>query len=100
MPKTAVAIALAGFVLAAVGSTSATAMQVVPLSKCVASTLSGDFIDVGWRGAGATAGAGGAAAGAGAIAWPRWLPVNPTHSEGGQRRAVIVRPLDADGRQV
>jgi hypothetical protein len=49
MPRTAIAIALAGFVLAAAGFTSATAMELVPLSKNVVSNLSGDFIDVGWR---------------------------------------------------
>ena len=42
MPKTAIAVILAGFVLAAAASTSATAMQVVPLSKDVLSNLSGD----------------------------------------------------------
>jgi hypothetical protein len=49
MPKTAIAIVLAGFVLAAAGSTSATAMQVAPLSKSVVSNLGGDFVDIGWR---------------------------------------------------
>jgi hypothetical protein len=49
MPRTAIAIVLAAFGLAAVGSTSATAMQVVPLSQCVASNLSGDIVDAGWR---------------------------------------------------
>ena len=49
MPKTAIAIVLAGFVLAAAGSTSATAMQIVPFSKSVISNLNGDVLDVGWR---------------------------------------------------
>jgi hypothetical protein len=49
MQKSAIAIVLAGFVLAAAGSTSASAMQVVPLSGSVLSHLSGDVIDVGWR---------------------------------------------------
>jgi hypothetical protein len=49
MPKAAIAIVLSGLVLAASGSTSAPAMQVVPLSKCVASNLSGDIVDAGWR---------------------------------------------------
>jgi hypothetical protein len=49
MPKTAIAIVLAGFVFAAAGPTNATAMQVVPFSKSVVSNLSGDIIDVGWR---------------------------------------------------
>ena len=49
MPKTAIAVVLAGFVLAAAAPTSATAMQVVPLSKDVLSNLSGDVFDVGWR---------------------------------------------------
>jgi H+/gluconate symporter-like permease len=49
MPKAAVAIVLFGFVLAASGSTSATAMQVVPLSKCVATNLNGEIVDAGWR---------------------------------------------------
>jgi hypothetical protein len=48
-PKAAVAIVLFGFVLAASGATSATAMQVVPLSKCVASSLNGEIVDAGWR---------------------------------------------------
>jgi hypothetical protein len=49
MQKSAIAIVLAGFVLAAAGSTSASAMQVVPLSGSVLNNLSGDVIDVGWR---------------------------------------------------
>ncbi len=49
MPKTAIAIVLAGFVLAAAGSASATAMQIVPFSKSVMSNLNGDVLDVGWR---------------------------------------------------
>jgi hypothetical protein len=47
MPKIGIAIVLAGFVLAAAGSPTATAMQVVPQSGV--SNLSGDLIDVGWR---------------------------------------------------
>jgi hypothetical protein len=67
MPKTAIAVILAGFVLAAAASTSATAMQVVPLSKDVLSNLSGDVSTSDGGGAGATAGGGCAALGAGAI---------------------------------
>jgi hypothetical protein len=49
MVKTALAIVVAGFVLAAAGSTGASAMQIVPLSKSVVSNLNGDMLDVGWR---------------------------------------------------
>jgi hypothetical protein len=49
MAKVTIAIVLAGFVLAAAGSTSASAMQVVPLSKSVFSALNGDVMDAGWR---------------------------------------------------
>jgi hypothetical protein len=49
MPKTAIAVVLTGSILAAAASTSATAMQVVPLSKDVLTNLSGDVFDVGWR---------------------------------------------------
>jgi len=49
MVKTATAMVLAGFVLAAAGSTSASAMQVVPLSKTAISALHSDLTDAGWR---------------------------------------------------
>jgi hypothetical protein len=49
MAKATIAIVLAGFVLAAAGSTSASAMQVVPLSKSVLSALNTDVMDAGWR---------------------------------------------------
>jgi hypothetical protein len=48
MLRTAIAVVLTGFILATAASTSATAMQVVPLSKDVLTNLSGDVFDVGW----------------------------------------------------
>ena len=68
MAKAAVAIVLAGLVLAAAGSTSASAMKVVPLSKNVLSALSGDVMDADWDGVGAIVGAICIAARAGAAA--------------------------------
>jgi hypothetical protein len=74
MSKTAIVVVLAGFVLNAAGSTSASAMQIVPLPKSVLTNLSGEIVDAGWRrcwwdrwgaaavrGAGATVGGGSAA---------------------------------------